>query len=177
MDTALLLLRVTVGLILLCHASQKAFGWLRGPGLTGSAVFFESVGHRPGRQMTLLAVACEVVSGGLLLLGLGTPLAVAIATGTMLVAALAMNAKAGAFWNSLGGGEYPFVLAVLAAVIGFSGPGRWSLDEVLFDSWPGWAGPAAVLLAVVAAAVPVSRAVRVLRAESEAGSEAAGPGA
>ncbi|MGW4029330.1 DoxX family protein [Streptomyces sp. NPDC004838] len=174
MDTALLILRLALGLVLLCHAAQKALGWFRGPGPAGSAAFFDALGHRPGRRMTQLAVACEAVSGVLLLLGLGTPLAVAVATGTMLVAALSMIAKAGVFWNTLGGGEYPFLLAVMAASIGFAGPGRWSLDELLLGSWPGWSGPAAVLLAIVASAVPVSRAIRVLRAETPVGRDSAG---
>ncbi|WP_329025937.1 DoxX family protein [Streptomyces sp. NBC_00690] len=166
MDTALLILRVLTGAILVCHGSQKAFGWLRGPGPVGSAAFFETLGHRPGRQMVVLAVGCETVSGALLLLGLATPLAVAIATGTMLVAALSMIVKARVFWNTQGGGEYPLLLALTVAAIGFAGPGRWSLDALLLGPWPGWIGPSAVLLAVLAATVPVARAHRVLKADA-----------
>lgn len=168
MDTALLILRLATGAILICHGTQKAFGWLRGPGPVGSAAFFESLGHRPGGPMVVLAFGCEAVSGTLLLWGLGTPLAVAIAVGTMLVAALSMMVKARAFWNTLGGGEYPFLLAITVAAIGFAGPGRWSLDAILLGVWPGWIGPAAVLLGVLAAIVPVTRAQRVLKADGPA---------
>ncbi|WP_283133903.1 DoxX family protein [Rhizohabitans arisaemae] len=153
MDAALLLLRVVLGIILVCHAAQKSLGWFRGPGLNGSAIFFESLGHRPGRIMTILAAVCELTAGTLFLLGLFTPLAAAVAGGTMLVAGLSMIAKAGVFWNVLGGGEYPFVLAMLCIALGLSGPGAWSLDAVLFNPWPPAAGIAAAVLAVVSAAL------------------------
>ena len=36
MDIGLLLLRLTVGLTLAAHGTQKLFGWFGGPGLTPS---------------------------------------------------------------------------------------------------------------------------------------------
>jgi len=67
----------------------------------------------------------------LLLLGLGSPAGAALAAGTMLVAGYAQHAKSGSFWNAAGGGEFPYVVAAAAVVVGFTGPGLISLDAVL----------------------------------------------
>ncbi|SDH64509.1 putative oxidoreductase [Sinosporangium album] len=160
MDAALALLRLVLGVILICHAAQKSLGWFRGPGLSASAVFFESLGHRPGWAMTVLAALCELAAGVLLLAGFLTPLAAAMAIGTMLVAGISMVIKAGTVWNTLGGGEYPLFLAAVCAAVALAGPGAWSLDAVLLPPWPAAVGPGAVVLALVAAAVPVLRSLR-----------------
>jgi uncharacterized membrane protein YphA (DoxX/SURF4 family) len=55
MDTALLLLRVAVGLLLIGHGTQKLFGWFGGYGLSGVGGFFDSVGFRPGKPMAVVA--------------------------------------------------------------------------------------------------------------------------
>jgi putative oxidoreductase len=167
LDVGLLLLRVLIGFVLFAHATQKLAGWFNGPGPERAAVIFEALGQVPGRPMALLAATCELAAAVLLVLGLGTPLGAAIAAGTMLVAGVAMTAKAGGSWNSAGGGEYPFVLAVLAAALAFTGAGTWSLDTALALPWaagPLAIGAGAVALAALAAAVPIVRTVKAHRA-------------
>lgn len=165
LDTGLLILRLVLGFILFAHAMQKAAGWFSGPGMEKATLIFAGLGQQPARPMVVLAVACELVAGLLLALGVGTVLGAAIGCGTMLVAGAAMSAKARTFWNSAGGGEYPFALAVGAAVLGFTGPGRFSVDEVLdLPLTPpgvgvGWA---VIIIAVLAAAVPTVRTRRAL---------------
>ncbi len=56
----------------------------------------------------------------------------------------------------------PFVYGALAAVIGFSGPGEWSLDQVLGLSWNFWWGVAALLAGLAAAVPPIVLRLRVL---------------
>lgn len=114
---------------------------------------------------------CELTAALLLGLGLATPLGAAIAAGTMTVAGAAMSLLNRAFWNSAGGGEYPFVLAAAALCLGFTGPGAYSADAALAlwpaDAIPGaLAGPVVVVIAVVAAVPPVlaTRRVQVRRA-------------
>lgn len=131
MDIALLLLRLLLAAVLLAHAAQKSFGWFQGPGLTKQAGLFESLGLRPGRVMVLAAAVSEAGAGLLLALGLLTPLAALAAAGTMLVAAVAMTTHSGKVWNVAGGGEFPFVLAFVAATLGFAGPGAYSFDALL----------------------------------------------
>ncbi|GAB3364742.1 DoxX family protein [Modestobacter lapidis] len=168
-DLALLLLRVVLGVVLVCHGLQKALGWLQGPGLTGAAAFMESLGHRPGLTKAKLAIACEIGSGILLLLGLATPLAAAVAAGTMLVAATSTMAKARSFWNTQGGGEYPFVLALVAGVLAFSGPGKYSLDAVVLPDLPALTPVVVIVVAVVTAIPQTMQAIehqRRVRAQS-----------
>jgi putative oxidoreductase len=161
MNEGILLLRVLLGLILLVHAAQKSLGWFQGLGLGVMAGAFESLGLRPGRPMVLLASITEALAGFLLLLGLATPLAAAAAAGTMAVAGATSQLSAGSFWNAQKGGEYPYVLAVSAIVLAFTGAGAWSLDAQLAQALPDLsallggtaAGIVAAALAAVSAAV------------------------
>ncbi|MEU2433550.1 DoxX family protein [Streptomyces sp. NPDC007861] len=153
MSAGLLLLRLLLAGLLFGHAAQKLLGWFRGMGPSGTAPVFESWGFRPGKPLVLLAGACELAGALLLACGAATPLAAAIVTGTMIVAA-APGAATG-FWAHQGGYEVPFVYGALALVIAVTGPGPWSVDHVLgadSASGPVWAVAAAAV--AVAAATP-----------------------
>ena len=155
MDLGLLLLRLVLAAILYMHATQKLFGWFSGPGLDRARALFESLGQRPGRQMAMLAVACELLGSALVALGLITPLGAAILAGTMMVAGGSLTLAKGTVWNALGGGEYPLTLAAFAIVLGFAGPGRWSIDNAIGAAWVtrsnGTAAITGVVVLVVAA--------------------------
>jgi putative oxidoreductase len=163
MDLGLLLFRLVLATILCMHASQKQFGWLSGPGLDRAGSFFHSLGQRPGRQMAQLAVACEAGGSLLIVFGLATPLGAAVLAGTMAVAGGATTLTKGTVWNAMGGGEYPFALAAFAVVLGFSGPGAWSLDSAIGAPWyPKSNGAALVigLIVVVVAGLAAGAALR-----------------
>lgn len=163
MHIALLLLRVGLGAILFCHASQKALGWFQGPGLATAAAIFEGLGQRPGRQRVLLAATCETVSALLLVSGFATIIGATIAAGTLIVAAGVTCLKQHKFWAAAGGGEYPLVLAFMAVCIAFAGAGRYSLDAQIFNPLPAYAAIIAVFVAVLAAAPPLFQSSRALR--------------
>jgi putative oxidoreductase len=155
MDLGLLLLRLALAAILYMHATQKLFGWFSGPGLDRATRLFESLGQRPGRQMAMLAVGCELSGSALVAFGLITPLGAAILAGTMMVAGGALTLAKGTVWNALGGGEYPLVLAAFSIVLGFVGPGRWSIDNAMGAPWVtrsnGTAAITGLIVLVVAA--------------------------
>lgn len=161
MHEGILILRLLLGLVLLAHAAQKSLGWFQGLGLTVMAGAFESLGLRPGRAMVLMASATEAIAAVSLLLGVATPLGAAAAAGTMAVAGATSQLSAGSFWNAQKGGEYPYVLAVSAIVLAFTGAGAWSVDAWLAHAVPGLSpllggtatGVAAALLAAVSASV------------------------
>jgi putative oxidoreductase len=169
MDIGLLLLRLTVGLTLAAHGTQKLFGWFGGPGLNATGQFFEMIGFLPGRRQALLAGLAETGGGLLLAVGLVTPVAAAIVFSVMLVAAVSVHIKKG-FFITNGGYEYTLVLGVSGLTLAFTGPGGLSFDALLGYSRNGtvW-GLAALLVGVVGAVVPLmqQRAAAVQQTEAK----------
>lgn len=121
------LLRATVGGLFVGHGTQKLFGWFGGHGVEGTGGFMESLGMKPGKHNAIAAGAAETAGGTLLALGLFTPLAAALLTGTMATAVRLVHGSKGP-WNSDGGYEYNLVLAAAAFALTDAGPGAWSLD-------------------------------------------------
>jgi len=149
MNIGLLVMRVVIGLVLGGHGVQKLFGWFGGHGLAKTGKAFGSVGYRPGTLFAFVAGATEAGGGLLLALGLLTPLAAAAIVGTMLNAALSAHVKKG-FWLANGGYEYTLILGGVAAGLGFTGAGAYSLDHAAGWTLGGTAwGLFAVALALV----------------------------
>jgi len=127
MDIGLLLLRLTLGLTLAAHGTQKLFGWFGGPGLDATGQFFEMIGFIPGRRHAVRAGLAET-GGGLLLVahaGCG-----GASIHVMLVAAVTVHIKKG-FFAQNGGYEHTLVLGIAALTLAFTGPGSLSLDALL----------------------------------------------
>src|SRR5215210_1452626 len=113
MDLGRTALRFVVGPLFVGHGTQKLFGWFGGHGLEGTGGAFESMGLRPGRRHATLAGTAEALGGALLTLGLLTPVASGLITGTMVTAIRRVHAKNGP-WTTNGGYEYN--AALIAAV-------------------------------------------------------------
>lgn len=183
MDLGLLLLRIALAAILFMHSTQKAFGWFSGPGLDRQGKVFHGLGHRPGRPLAMLAATCEAVGSLLIVIGLATPLGAAMIAGTMIVAGMTLTIGKGTVWNVAGGGEYPLVLATFAVVLGFAGPGHWSLDSAIGAPWFPKSNAAAaaigvvVLVLAILAAIPPLQRVRANLAADAATAEPAPPAA
>jgi putative oxidoreductase len=155
-DLGLFLLRLTVGLTLAAHGTQKLFGWFGGYGIAGTGQWLESVGFYPGRRHAALAGATEIGGGLLLALGAATPLGAAIVASVMVVAAVTAHLKNG-FFITAGGFEYNLVLGVAGLAIAFTGPGALSIDALMGVDTGGlvW-GAAALVIGVVGAAVQLA---------------------
>jgi putative oxidoreductase len=132
-DLALLLLRLTFGLLLAGHGAQKLFGLFGGHGLAATGRGFEALGYHPGMLFAALAGASELLGGLGLAAGLFTPLAAAAVVGVM-INAMVVTSKNG-LWDTTGGIEYPLCIAVVALVVATLGPGRLALDQVF--PWRG----------------------------------------
>ncbi len=129
LNAASLILRISVGLTMLAHGWNHAFG---GGKLPGTARWFESIGIRPGRLHALLATVTELGAGALLVAGLITPLAAAGVVGTMVVAFIANHRKNGFFIFRPGEGyEYVLMIILVSIGIGALGGGKYSLDHVI----------------------------------------------
>jgi len=129
-NVGLLALRAALGLVFLGHGAQKAVGAFGGPGFSGATAFIGSLGFRPPRLWTALAVGGELIAGTLFLLGLFTPLAGLLAVATMVVAIAKVHGPKGFFVQN-GGFEYNLVLAIAALTVVATGPGALSLDHII----------------------------------------------
>ena len=114
-DLALLVLRVAAGGVFLAHGINHIFG---GGKIEGTAGWFESLGMKPGFLHAWTASLTEIGAGGLLVLGLLTPVAAAGVIGVMLVAWITNHARNGFFIFRKGEGyEYVMTLTVVGLVI------------------------------------------------------------
>jgi putative oxidoreductase len=125
-DLAALMLRLTIGPMMVVHGLNK----VRGPGgLDGTTKYFESLGLEPAAVHARVAAATEIGTGTLLTFGALTPLASAGVIGVMTAAA-ATDHKGKGFFIFKGGWEYVAVVGATAAAISALGPGRYSFDGV-----------------------------------------------
>lgn len=141
MDTALLLLRLVVGVTMVLHGVNH---WLGGGKIAGTAGWFEGLGLRHGVLQAWASVVTEIGAGVLLVIGLLTPLACAAVVSVMLVAALLAHRRNG-FFVMRDGYEYVLVLATVCVALGLLGPGEISVDHALDIEVNGWAGSAIAL--------------------------------
>ena len=131
-----MLLRVTVGALLIPHALRNLFGWWPG---TGSPVntfdefnaLLEKIGYKPGAFWGWLVILTELIAGPLLILGLFTrPAAVPILI--LMILSVRTHKMFGWFWN-VQGIEYPVLWTAAVLYFLVNGGGKISLD-----AWLGW---------------------------------------
>jgi uncharacterized membrane protein YphA (DoxX/SURF4 family) len=125
-DAGLLILRIGVGATMLQAGLRKAFNFNTTVG------FMESGGWRLPKFAAFMVTAAETAGGIGLLLGLLTPLA-ACAVIAAMIDAWAVNVSAAAFWSDPF--NVPFLIAVGAAALLFTGAGAYSVDARIFGRW------------------------------------------
>ena len=154
-DTALLVLRIVVGLYLAAHGAQKLFGWFGGPGLKGTEGFLGGMlGFRPARLWAPALALAETTGGVLVALGLLTPLG-AIAIGSSMVTATVVVHWARGPWGTEGGYEQTLTNLAVAVAVGIAGAGRYSLDALFGISVPVWFSGLVAVLALLGVLVAI----------------------
>ncbi|GHF66074.1 hypothetical protein GCM10010218_54420 [Streptomyces mashuensis] len=151
-SAGLLLLRLMLGIIMVTHGTQKLFGWWNGPGIDGTAKGMEHFGYPAPKVMAVVAGLSETLGGLGLAVGLLTPLAAAAVLGTM-INALDVTWDGGFLLPS--GVEFTLLVAVSAAALALTGPGRYAVDAYLpvLRAHRLAYGVAAIALALVVGAV------------------------
>jgi putative oxidoreductase len=142
-DVGLLILRIGVGATMLQAGLRKAFDFSTAVG------FMEAGGWRLPTFAAFMVTAAETAGGIGLLLGLLTPLA-ACGVVAAMIDAWAVNVSAAAFWSDPF--NVPFLIAVGAAALLFTGAGSYSVDARIFGSWRFGVRVAVGLLVVAIAA-------------------------
>ncbi len=127
-STALLILRISLGVFLFAHGSQKVLGIFGGKGLTATVTMLGKGTGIPDWLLYISAFA-EFLGGIGMVLGLLTRFWGIALTINMIVATIVMSPHG--FFAPMGI-ELPAAYAVLAIGITLAGPGLYSLDYVLF---------------------------------------------
>jgi putative oxidoreductase len=142
-DTATLILRVVLGIVMLAHGVKHARGKAK------TSRWFGSIGFKKPALQWFASSVTEIGVGVMLIVGLGTTFAVAGTVGVMTVAFWSVHRMAG-FWVTARpdeGYEFVLVLGTSAVVLAMLGPGAISVDnaiglDVLLDGWIGLAAGA-----------------------------------
>ncbi|MCX6217489.1 DoxX family protein [Spirosoma sp.] len=122
-SSGLAFVRIIVGLLLLYH------GWevFEGAKMDEYATWDVFKKSSYPLLMVYLGKGSELLAGGLLTIGLLTRIACLIIIGTMLYIAFFIGH--GQIWYE---DQHPFLFVLLALIFFFIGPGRWSIDAVLW---------------------------------------------
>lgn len=120
------LVRIITGFNLIPHGGAKLFGWFGGDA-SRTAGYFSQLGLEPALPLVYLVGCTEFFGGILLIIGLLTRPAAAMAAGFLAVSTFYVHLGDGFFWHK-GGYEYPLMWLVLSLVIFFRGGGPFSLD-------------------------------------------------
>jgi putative oxidoreductase len=124
-DFGLLVLRLVLGGTFIAHGLQHLFGTFHGVGIHGFEAFVRTSGYVDPTVLAYVAGGTELAGGGLIVLGLFTPLAAAALLG-LLANVIVLKWPLGFFEP---GYELELALSGAAFAILFAGPGRVSLDR------------------------------------------------
>jgi putative oxidoreductase len=132
-DVGLLVLRLALGAVFIAHGGQKLGIVPGGSGPAGVIEMVGKMGFHPATVWGWLLIAGEFGGGLGVLFGFLTPLAALGIASSMAVAFWKVSRANGFFLNSPGGGyEYVLALFGMAVCLILTGPGRFSLDFLVF---------------------------------------------
>ncbi len=132
-----IILRITLGLVMLPHGLQKLLGWYGGFGFDGTMGFFTQQMGMPW-LIAFLVIVGESFGSLALLAGLLTRFTAASLAVIMLGAITMVHLPHGFFMNWFGkqqgeGYEYHLLVIGIAAALLVTGGGKWSADRVIAE--------------------------------------------
>ena len=132
LDFGLLLLRLGVGGMLLMLGLATFFQFGGAPGIGTLEAQFAANGYNFAGVIAVAIPTVQVIAGGLLVLGLATPLGAALALAISAFFTMFEVAVGDSGWNVLAAGAEPvrlqLALTASALALQFTGPGRYGID-------------------------------------------------
>jgi len=123
-DLSALLLRVSLGVILLAHGALKVFVF----GVEGTVGYFASLGLPA--VIAYLTIFAEVVGGIALVFGVYSRLTALLSLPILIGASWVHIGNGWVFSNQGGGWEFPVLLVVLAAIVAIQGTGSLGIKKL-----------------------------------------------
>ena len=125
-DTAILVLRLAVGVVLAYH------GWLKLPDVSGFAGFVDSLGIPAPELTAYLVTYLELLGGIALILGLATRYVAALFAIEMVFTTALVKVDVGLIASDGGvGAELDILILAIALSLVLAGAGRWSVDALI----------------------------------------------
>lgn len=125
-DTAILVLRLAVGVVLAYH------GWLKLPEVSGFAGFVDSLGIPAPELTAYLVTYLEFLGGIALILGLATRYVAALFAIEMVFTTALVKVDVGLIAPDGGvGAELDILILAIALSLVLAGAGRWSVDALI----------------------------------------------
>jgi len=137
-DHSLLILRVVLGVVLMAHGLQKAFGWFGGFGWSNSINYFTGTVGIP-YILGALVILIETIGAVLLIAGFAGRINAAL-MGIVIIGAFFQDHLANGFYmnwfgNQKGEGfEFDILFVAIATVLSLKGSGAFSIDRWLVNS-------------------------------------------
>lgn len=132
LDSGLLVIRIFIGLCFVVHGLGK-LGLVGSGNMAGFVGWLKSLGVPYADVQARLAMASEIAGGIMITFGLFHRLGCVLVFSTMVVAAVLGHKGAGyLITNNPPGNEYTVNLAAIAVALFLMGPGRYSLDMMIF---------------------------------------------
>lgn len=130
-----LILRLTLGSIMLPHGAQKLLGWFGGYGFKPTMQFFTETMRLP-IPIAFLIILLEFFCAVGLLTGIGTRLCALIFIVIMTGVIVTINYKHGFFMNWFGnqngeGFEYHLLIIGISLVLLFTGGGKYAIEALI----------------------------------------------
>jgi len=134
-NTAGLISRITLALILLPHGMQYTLGWFGGPGFAGTMEYLQQYEKLPW-LIAFMVILLQTAGAALILLGAGGRLLAISMTLLFTGMIVTSHVEHGFFMNWTGnqkgeGYEYHLLAIGLCLVILFQGSGKFSIDSWL----------------------------------------------
>jgi putative oxidoreductase len=124
-DTALLVLRLAVGVVFAYH------GWLKIPDVSGFAGFLDSLGVPAPDLMAYVVTYLEFVGGIALIVGLATRYVAALFAIEMVFTIVLVKLDVGLIATEGVGAELDLLILAIALSLLLVGAGRWSVDALI----------------------------------------------